>query len=61
MNKKIFFLILIIGAVFQYACRKDNSGGSGTPVIKSIRAIDSTKRDSFFTEACSWYPDCNTG
>src|SRR5215831_6741115 len=31
------------------ACKKDNNGAA--PVINSVRALDSTKRDSTFTQA----------
>lgn len=35
-------------AIAPFACRKDNMGGS--PLITSVRAVDSTRRDSTFTE-----------
>lgn len=47
-NKKIFFFLIIAGFVL-YACKKDNN--SGPPVIKNVRAVDTTKRDSFFVKA----------
>lgn len=48
MKKRILYLLLAIAGFFQFACKK-NSGG--TPVINSVRAIDSTKRDSFFVKS----------
>ncbi|HVX51430.1 MAG TPA: glycan-binding surface protein [Chitinophagaceae bacterium] len=47
--KKILFLIALAGIVF-IACKKTSSGG-GQPVIKQVRTVDTTKRDSFFTQA----------
>ncbi|MDP4150046.1 MAG: glycan-binding surface protein [Bacteroidota bacterium] len=49
MKRKTLFLILALTGFLQYACKK-NSGG-GTPVITSVRTVDSTKRDSFFVKA----------
>ena len=37
--------------IIQYACKKDSSGNSGQPVISGVRSIDTTKRDSLFSEA----------
>ena len=37
--------------IIQYACKKDSAGSSGQPVISGVRSIDTTKRDSLFTEA----------
>ncbi len=50
MNKKLIFLFIIVAALVQFACKKDNNGG-GPPTITNIRLIDTTKRDSFFTAA----------
>lgn len=50
MKKQILLLLIILAGIAQYACQKDNSN-SGTPVITNIRVVDSTKRDSSFTEA----------
>ncbi|MEO8109418.1 MAG: glycan-binding surface protein [Ginsengibacter sp.] len=47
--KKIAIFIIITGAVF-FSCKKNDSG-SGQPVITQVRAVDSTKRDSLFTQA----------
>ncbi|MDQ6814098.1 MAG: glycan-binding surface protein [Bacteroidota bacterium] len=51
MSKQILFLLVIAAGLVQYGCKKENAGGSGTPVIDRIRVVDSTKRDSFFTAA----------
>jgi len=50
INKIILLAAIALVAVTQQACKKDSSGG-GTPVIKDVRMVDSTKRDSFFTQA----------
>src|SRR3954449_8358155 len=50
MTKQILFLLLVIAGLVQFGCKKE-SGSSGTPVITSVRLVDSTKRDSFFTAA----------
>ena len=47
--KKIFFFIIVTSAII-YSCKK-NDVGSGTPVINSVRSIDTTQRDSSFTQA----------
>ncbi|MEO8416441.1 MAG: glycan-binding surface protein [Ginsengibacter sp.] len=47
--KKIAIFIIVTGAVL-FACKKNDSG-SGQPVITQVRAVDSTKRDSTFTQA----------
>jgi hypothetical protein len=36
-------------AVFQFACKKNNSGG--TPVITHVRTVSPAEADSFFTQA----------
>ena len=46
--KKIAFFILIAGLVLS--CKKNDSG-KGTPVITDVRSVDTTKRDSLFTQA----------
>jgi hypothetical protein len=48
--KKLAIFIVLAGAVF-FSCKKNDSGSSGTPIINQVRAVDSTKRDSSFTEA----------
>lgn len=50
MRKKICFLIIIVAGVANYACKKTDSGG-GQPVITQVRSMDTTRRDSVFTEA----------
>ncbi len=47
--KKIAFFIIITGAVV-FSCKKNDSG-TGQPVITQVRAVDTTKRDSTFTQA----------
>ena len=47
--KKIVFLIIVAGAIF-FSCKKNDSG-TGQPVITQVRAVDTTKRDSTFTQA----------
>lgn len=41
---------LIIATALVFSCRKNDSGG-GTPVITNVRSVDTTKRDSSFTQA----------
>jgi Surface glycan-binding protein B xyloglucan binding domain len=48
MKNKILFLLIIAGFVL-YACKKNNN--DGPPSIRSVRAIDTTKRDSVFVKA----------
>jgi hypothetical protein len=48
-NRNIFILLLAILGFLEFACKKNNGGG--TPVIMSVRVIDSTKRDSLFIKA----------
>lgn len=50
MNKKIFFIIISLVGLIQFACKKEDNGG-GQPVITDVRSIDTTLRDSFFTSA----------
>ncbi len=50
MRKKILFLIIIVAGLANYACKKTDSGG-GMPVITAVRSMDTTARDSVFTEA----------
>jgi hypothetical protein len=50
-NKLILLLAVAFAAITQQACKKEAGSGSGTPVIKDVRLVDSTKRDSFFTQA----------
>lgn len=49
MKNKIVFVLLIIGGCILYACKKDVS--SGPPSISNVRAVDTTRRDSFFLRA----------
>jgi hypothetical protein len=46
--KRTLFFLLVLGSIFQVACKKS---GSGAPVIMHVRAVDSTARDSFFLKA----------
>ena len=48
MKNKILFLLIIAGLVL-YACKKNDN--DGPPSITSVRAIDTTKRDSLFMKA----------
>ena len=50
MKKQIFFLLIITAGLLQFACKKEVDGGNA-PVITEVRAMDTTKRDSFFTRA----------
>ncbi len=47
--KKILFLTVIAGTI-MFSCKKNDSG-TGQPVITQVRAVDTTKRDSTFTQA----------
>ena len=49
MKNKIFLFILITAGFFFAACKKNDAGGP--PVISDVRSVDTTKRDSFFTQA----------
>jgi hypothetical protein len=49
MKKVLLFSFVIIG-FFQFACKKNNSGG-GTPVIKDVRTVSPAQADSFFKQA----------
>lgn len=48
--KRIILFLIVMAGLAQFACKKDASG-SGQPVITDIRTVDTTKRDSFFTQA----------
>jgi hypothetical protein len=48
--KKLLIIIIAIAAFVPYACKKEG-GGSGQPVVTGVRSIDTTERDSLFTEA----------
>jgi hypothetical protein len=47
-NKLLIAIIIIIQALIQFGCKKSESG---PPMITGIRIVDSTKRDSLFTQA----------
>jgi hypothetical protein len=47
--KKIAFFIIAAGAVI-FSCKK-NESGTGQPVITQVRLVDTTKKDSTFTQA----------
>ena len=47
--KKIIVAIFIIGALVQFACKKNSNGGP--PVITNVRTPDPTKKDSSFNSA----------
>src|SRR5258708_25999067 len=46
--KKIFLFFTIITALFEFACKKNDGG---PPMISDVRVVDTTKRDSLFTQA----------
>ncbi|HEV3411209.1 MAG TPA: glycan-binding surface protein [Puia sp.] len=46
--KKLLLFCIILVAVFQYACKKNNTGA---PVIKDVRTVNPAQADSFFTQA----------
>ena len=48
--KKILIIVLAVAAFIPYACKKEG-GGNGQPVVTGIRSLDTTKRDSLFTQA----------
>jgi hypothetical protein len=49
MTKKLIIpIVLVISALIQFGCKKTESG---PPMITAVRLIDTTKRDSTFTEA----------
>jgi len=47
--KKLLLFGIVLLAVFQFACKKNNSGG--TPVITHVRTVTPAEADSFFTQA----------
>lgn len=47
--KKLLLFCIVVLAVFEYACKKNNSGG--TPVITHVRSVNPAEADSFFTQA----------
>ena len=49
--KKLLIIIIVIAAFVPYACKKEGGGSSGQPVITGVRSIDTTNRDSLFTQA----------
>ena len=49
MKKLLLFCIVLSGVLLQFACKKNNSGG--TPVIKDVRTVNPAQADSFFTSA----------
>lgn len=48
--KKLLIIAITIVALAPFACKKD-SGSSGQPMVTGVRSMDTTKRDSLFTEA----------
>jgi hypothetical protein len=48
--KKLLIIIIAIAAFIPYACKKEG-GSSGQPVVTGVRSIDTTERDSLFTQA----------
>ena len=49
IQKRLILLLLLVATIVQLACKKEGSGSA--PVIKNVRACDSTARDSFFVKA----------
>lgn len=47
--KKLLLFGIVLLAVFQFACKKNNSGG--TPVVTHVRTVSPSEADSFFTQA----------
>src|SRR5579872_3888867 len=47
--KKLLLFGIVLLAVVQFACKKNNNGG--TPVIKDVRSVNPAEADSFFTQA----------
>src|SRR5580704_11433679 len=47
--KKLLLFCIVALAVLQFACKKNNSGG--TPVITHVRSVNPAEADSFFTQA----------
>lgn len=48
MKNKLLFLFIISASLAHFACKKNDGG---PPVITSVRTVDTTKRDSVFTQA----------
>ena len=48
--KKLLIIVIAVAAFLPFACKKD-AGKSGQPVVTGVRSIDTTKRDSLFTQA----------
>jgi hypothetical protein len=48
IKKRYLLLLLIVASIIQVACKKENGAA---PIISHVRAVDSTKRDSFFVKA----------
>jgi hypothetical protein len=49
MKNKLIYILVIATALFQFACKKNNS--SGPPMITNVRSVDTTLRDSLFSAA----------
>jgi hypothetical protein len=48
LNRKIFVFLLITAGAIQIGCKKESNPA---PTIKAVRLLDSTHRDSTFTQA----------
>ena len=48
-TRKIFLFLLLIGALTQFACKKNSN--SGPPVVTDVRTPDPNLKDSTFTQA----------
>jgi len=48
--KKLLIIVVAVAVFLPFACKKD-AGSTGQPVVTGVRSIDTTKRDSLFTQA----------
>lgn len=48
LNRYILWCAACVAGIAPFACKRDNMGG--VPVITNVRAVDSTRRDSSFSE-----------
>jgi hypothetical protein len=47
--KKVFFLLLVIVGLVQFACKKNSN--SGPPTVTGVRTVTPAEKDSLFTQA----------
>ena len=48
--KKLLIIVVAVAVFLPFACKKD-AGSTGQPVVTGVRSIDTTRRDSLFTQA----------